>query len=170
METPQKIFVAIGTVAVVGLAIFVVFALLGGSTAAAQNPGIASASTSTSIAPAQSTTQPTANSVATGTAASGSYKDGQYTSTQSYYVPHGGSNSITVTLTVANGKISAVTAKDQYSDGESSMYVSGFENEVSADASNQSLSSYSPSRIGGASLTTEAFAQAIDAIKAQATA
>ena len=171
METPQKIFVAIGTVAVVGLALVGGKVLFGGDTAATQGP---TKSSSSSVAPStsattQSTNQSTGSTNAASSTASG-YKDGQYTATQSYYVPHGVSNSVAVTLTIANGKISAVKTDDQYTDGESSMYVSGFESEVSSDASGQSLSSYSPSRIGGASLTTEAFAQALDTIRSQAAA
>lgn len=169
METSQKIFVAIGIVAVVGLAIVGGKILFTGDSMVTQG---AQSTTGTSTAAnsisQQSTASPVGNATTGG--ATASYKDGQYTVTQNYYVPHGGSNSVAVTLTVANGKISAVKTSNQYADGESAMYISGFESMVSSDASGQSLSSYSPSRIGGASLTTNAFSQAIDTIKSQASA
>lgn len=166
METPQKIFVAIGTAAVVGLAVFGGSVLFGAGGATQNNNSQAAPAANENSS--QSSNQATAGSTAAQTAAS--YKDGQYTATQNYYVPHGESNSIAVTLTVANGKISAVKVNDQYTDRESGMYISDFESGVSNDANGQSLSSYSPSRIAGASLTTEAFAQAIDNIKSQAAA
>lgn len=98
------------------------------------------------------------------------YKDGTYTNTVSYNVPHGASNSIAVTLVVSGGKISSVKTNSNYSDGQSSYYISSFESSVSSDASGQPLSSYSPSQIGGASLTTYAFSNAIDNIRSQAAA
>ena len=50
------------------------------------------------------------------------------------------------------------------------MYISGFESSVNSSASGQSLATYSPSRIGGASLTTAAFDDALDTIRSQAMA
>lgn len=69
-----------------------------------------------------------------------------------------------------NGKITAVTTKNSYSDHESGRYVDSFESSFSSDATGESLASYSPSRIGGASLTTHAFADVLDQIRSDAAA
>lgn len=170
MKPSQKVFVAIGTIAVVGLAVVGGKVLYSGDSLASDGSGMSSSSSSSTQSSVPTSSAPSTSGTSGSTASSGSYKDGTYTATQSYFVPHGGSNSVKVTLTVANGKISAVTTNDQYTDGESSFYVNSFESSVSSDASGQSLGDYSPSRIGGASLTTEAFAQAVDTIRTQAAA
>ena len=155
MEMKQKIFVTIGTAAVAAVAIFGGVALYNGAMSA-QTGGVqvSSAATHTSTSVGSNTT----------------YKDGTYTKTVSYYVPHGGSNSITVTLTVSGGAITNLSTNDTYTDSESQRYVSSFENGVSSDANGQLLSSYSPSRIGGASLTTEAFMRALSGVRNDAAA
>lgn len=166
METKQKIFVTIGTAAVVAAAIFGGATLYGGSTKTdAQTARYSSTSSVTSSNSSSSTTDTSSSATSTG-----SYKDGTYTKTISYYVPHGGSNSVKVTLTVSGGTITSVSADDTYTDRESGVYISSFESEVSNNAKGQSLASYSPSRIGGASLTTEAFAEAISGIRSDAAA
>lgn len=157
MENSQKIFVAIGTVAIVGLAAFGGKLLLTGGGAASSGAPVVASNTSTQLVG-----QPSASNAAT------TYKNGQYTATQGYYVPHGGSNSVVVTLTVNNGSITAVNTVNQSNDRESQLYINDFENAVKANADGQALNSYAPSRIGGASLTTEAFAQALNAIKTEA--
>lgn len=163
MESKQKIFVTIGTVAVIAAASI-------GGLALFKSPETSTAQSTvgqmTSVTP--TTTQSTASSSSPATASSGTYRDGTYTNTVNYRVPHGASNSIAVTLVVSGGKITSVKTTDNYSDGESSFYISDFESSVSSDAAGQSLSSYSPSRIGGASLTTYAFSNAIDSIRTQA--
>lgn len=171
METPQKIFVAIGTVAVVGMAVIGGKVLFNDSGVAKRDAANANSSSTTSTNGTASAPQSTGATQNTTTAASAAtYKDGTYVATQRYVVPRGDINAIAVTLTIADGKISAVKASDTYTDRESGMYVKSFESEVSTSASGQPLSSYSPSRIGGASLTTDAFTQAIDAVRSQAAA
>lgn len=166
METKQKIFVALGTLAVVGVAVFGGKMLLtGDSVTSASAPVTPTQSQSVSTVTPSATTNNTSSQPSASTS---QYKDGQYTATQSYNVPHGAVNSLTVTLTLSGGKISAVTTNNDYSDRESQMYVSSFEDSLSASAVGQSLSGYSPSRIGGASLTTEAFYQALSTVKTKA--
>ncbi len=197
METSQKVLVAIGTIAIVGIAaVGGKYLYSGDGTGTVHSSSSSTSGSSAPIASAPATTAaptsvgngtpsapssaaapapaptptPTPTPSGTSTASTSGYKDGQYTASQDYYVPGGDTNTVSVTLTVANGKISSVTANDQYGNGVSAYYVSSFESAVSGDAAGQSLSDYSPSRIGGASLTTEAFAQAIDTIRSQAAA
>lgn len=175
METKQKIFVTIGTAAVVAAAIFGGATLFNGSTAV--NNGISSSSTvassnqsSSSGSTTSSSATDTSSSASSSTTASGNYKDGTYTKSVSYYVPHGETNTIKVTLVVSGGVITSATTDNTYFDNESGMYISSFESSVNSSASGQSLASYSPSRIGGASLTTEAFAEAVSGIRTDAAA
>lgn len=104
----------------------------------------------------------TPNSTKTG------YKDGTYKATKSYNVPHGEVNSITVEVAVANDAITSVNVDDSYGDRESASYVSSFERSVSAAVKGKKLSSLSVGRIGGASLTSSAFKQALSTIVAEA--
>ena len=82
-------------------------------------------------------------------------------------VPHG-SNTINVTVTVSNGKIVSASATHGYSDRESGMYVDSFDSSLSSNVNGESLADIIVSRIGGASLTTEAFAEVLDTIKSEA--
>ncbi len=166
MEPKQKVFIIIGSIAVLAAAAIGGAVLLQGS--GNNQPSQAmSSTTSTAVTPSAATTSNAAP--ATTATTPSAYKDGTYTSAFSYMVPHGVRNSINVSLTVSGGIITDVKTDNSYSDRESSMYVGGFESAVSSDAKNQLLADYNPSRIGGASLTTEAFAGAVNAIRSQAT-
>lgn len=117
------------------------------------------------------TTQTTDTTSATTTSTSTSgYKDGTYTASASYSVPHGAQNTISATVTISGGTIASVTANDNYNDGESAMYVDSFESALTSSAKGQTIASYSPSRIGAASLTTAAFNNVLDTIRSQAQA
>lgn len=159
MDNRNKIFAVVGTIAVlatagvIGIGLFI-------------RPDT---NTNTSSSSATTTSNST-TSANTSTSSSSSYKDGSYTATVSYMVPHGNQNTLKATVVVSGGKITSVSTTDDYSDRESSMYVNSFENGVSSDATGQSLGSYNPSQIGGASLTTAAFNDAISQIRTQAQA
>lgn len=83
-------------------------------------------------------------------------------------VPHSGHNSLSATITVAGGTITAVTVNNNYSDHESGMYVSDFESAILSSVKGQSLANVSVSRVGGASLTSEAFNSVLDTIRSDA--
>lgn len=160
MDTRNKIFIVVGTVAVLGTA-GVVGALLftqkdstSGSTTAATASQSSASSTSTS----------------TSSSSSASYKDGTYTTTTNYETPHSDTNSLKVTVTIASGKITAVTTDDTYNDHDSAEYINSFEGSVKGVIVGQELGSTSQSRIGGASLTSQAFYDALDTIATQAKA
>ncbi len=164
MNTATKIAVSIGSIAVIATA------GIGGFLLATSNDAtVPTTQTATSVPqstnPAISTNTSNASSTTTS-----SYKDGTYSATASYYVPHGGTNSITATVTIVAGKITSATTTHQYGDSESSMYIDSFESGVSNAATGVSLAEATFSRIGGASLTTEGFNSAIDSIRSQASA
>ena len=98
------------------------------------------------------------------------YKDGTYKATTSYYVPHGANNSLTASVTVSGGKVSAVTVNNNYSDQESSYYIDSFVSAVQNAVVGKSIDGLSLSRIGGASLTTQAFDDALATIRTDAKA
>ncbi len=173
MDTKNKIFAVIGTVAILATAGIVGTVLFtkgdntsttetGSTTTNSQNTSSNSSSSDTS---SNTSTSSSTNSTS---ASTGSYKDGTYSASVSYSVPHGAQNTLKATVTVSSGKIASVSTTDNYSDHESAMYVSDFESALTSDAKGQSIGSYSPSRIGGASLTTEAFTEALTNIASQA--
>ncbi len=166
MRNSDKLFLVIGSVAVIGAAaIGGGMLFFGGDDTTSAAPTVQQTSSGTST-PSTSNTADTT----TDTSTSGSYKDGSYSATMSYTVPHGQQNSIDTTVTVSDGKITAVSVNDTTNDRESEMYIASFENSLDSDAVGQSLASYSPNRIGGASLTTYAFTQALDTIRSDAQA
>ena len=106
-----------------------------------------------------STTQPTVSA--------SSYKDGTYTKSINYRVPNG-TNSLTVTMVIKNGLVDSVKTSSNYADYESQYYISGFENSINTSVKGKQLSSLSIGRIGGASLTSNAFNSAIKSIRTDA--
>lgn len=121
-------------------------------TAAKNNTTTSTASNTT----ASANDQPAATSTA--------YVDGTYTASVNYAVPEGGANTLKVTLVLANDTVSSVTTVSTYSERESSEYVNGFKSRISSAVSGKPIESAFVGRIGGASLTSEAFNQALNAI------
>lgn len=117
----------------------------------------------------QTATSPTTATTPTPVAASSGYKDGTYTKTAGYSVPHD-QNSITVTIVVKNGAITSVSDNHDYGSNESSRYISRFDSAISSKVVGQKLGSVSLSRVGGASLTTNGFLSALSAITKDAKA
>ena len=173
MDAKNKIFTVIGSIALIAATAtggYLIFTAPTSNTIATSSKTQA---VTQSTADSATNSTPTSTSESTGAAGAtttSSYKDGTYTATASYSVPRGEQNSIAAEVTVADGKIVSVKTTDNYSDHESAMYISGFESSVNSSASGQSLATYSPSRIGGASLTTAAFGDALDTIRSQAMA
>ncbi len=133
-------------------------------------------SASTTLQTSDTTTSLTDTSVATDTttttatsASSSSYKDGQYSANTTYYVPHG-TNTLSATVTIANGSVTAVKVSHDYSDNESGMYIDSFENAIQSAVVGKPISGLSLSRIGGASLTTQAFDDVLATIESNAKA
>lgn len=172
MDTKNKVFVVVGSVALIAAAgIGGGYLFLNKSNSdMGSDAATTSSSTAVDTAPSKTATSSDTSSTGTSSASANNYKDGTYTATSTYHVPHGGSNTIAATVTVSGGKITSVSTKDSYTDRESSMWIGDFESSVSSDANGQGLASYSPSRIGGASLTTAAFSDAIDQIRTKASA
>lgn len=95
------------------------------------------------------------------------YKDGTYTATASYTDPGRKTYDVTVTLTVADDVVT--DASVAYNGGAANTpNHTRFENGYKAEVIGKSLDSISLARVGGASLTTEAFNDAVAEIKTEA--
>lgn len=85
-------------------------------------------------------------------------------------VPHGGQNSIKVTVTVTDGEISAVQTSHDYQDRESGYYIDSFDADIKAAMAGTNISDAYAARVGGASLTSSAFNDALQTIENEAKA
>ncbi len=87
----------------------------------------------------------------------------QYVNNVSYYTPSGMSEMIHVTISVLNGAVSDITfSYDSPTNRESGRYLSRFSSSLDKNLIiGKKLTNVSLSRVGGASLTTDAFMQAI---------
>jgi hypothetical protein len=98
-----------------------------------------------------------------------SYQDGTYTASNSYSVPHGETCAIETTVTIKNGVVTAVKNSHTAVDHHSVSYQEWFENAIQTAAVGKKLADVaSLSRVGGASLTTDAFKQAVVSISSKA--
>lgn len=135
-----------------------------GTTAASSEGTVTTATASTPNAVTSAT------STSSGTTSTSGYKDGTYKASTSYYVPHGATNSLTASVTISGGKVTTVTVNNNYSDQESAMYIDSFESAIKSAVVGHSINGLSLSRIGGASLTTQAFDDALATIRTDAKA
>jgi uncharacterized protein with FMN-binding domain len=97
------------------------------------------------------------------------YKDGTYTATGSYMSP-GGEDQITVTLTLANDVITAVSVTPAAGDWTSQRYQSYFASGYKQYVVGQNIDNVNLTYVSGPSLTPAGFDDAISQIKAQAKA
>ena len=163
MRSSDKIFLAIGSVAILAATGFGGYALFTGSDANSQSASPTTVVTQ-SVSPAVTTTN------AATTASSSVYTDGTYTAIANYSVSHGNVNSINLTLTVSADKITSASSTNKFSDGESAAYIDSFKSSLSSSVVGKPLGGFSYSRIGGASLTTSGFLQALKSIQNNAKA
>lgn len=170
MDTRNKIFAVVGTVAIIATAGITGVVLFTQQDSTATTATTSSTTTTSTGTTNTTTTTPSTSTSTSPTSSSASnYKDGTYSATVSYSVPRA-QNSIKVTVVVSSGVISSVSTNNSYTDHESGEYIDRFESALSSSASGQSISSYRPSRIAGASLTTAAFSEALSDIASQAAA
>ena len=122
--------------------------------------------------PASSNSTPVtteAPSTSTSTASSSGYKDGTYTASSNYFVPHG-SESIKVTLTVQGGIVTDSKVTNSESDPESASYQEDFASSYKSHVIGKKLNAIQLSYVAGASDTTQGFNDALSKIESQAQA
>lgn len=177
MDMKNKIVTVVGAVALIaatGVGGYTLFAtkdstndntivapIATSSTKAATSPGATTAAVPTTATAAAATASPSSTA---------GYKDGVYVASSSYTVPEGDRNTISATVVISGGTIASVVTTHDYANRESGMYIDSFDKSLTAHVKNKSIADYSPSRIGGASLTTAAFSNVLDTVRAQAKA
>ena len=153
---------AITTLAILVITVAIVFgakALSSKKSAAAMTPPAASNASQKS----ETTTQTPATSTAT------IYKDGTYAATGSYDSP-GGTEKITVHLTLANGSVTGTSAESGANDPTAHEFQDEFISGYKALIVGKDISSIHLSHVSGSSLTSQGFNRALDQIKSQAKA
>ncbi|MBO0981039.1 hypothetical protein [Microbacterium sp. SD291] len=100
---------------------------------------------------------------------SGSYADGTYTADGAYQTPET-VESISVTLTIADGVVEAVEVTGDPQAPETENYQGQFIDGIGDEVVGVALDELDVSRVAGSSLTSGGFNQAVEAIKEQAAA
>ena len=115
------------------------------------------------------TTAPTTDTGDTGatTTTSGEYADGSYTETGDYQAPSG-TETVEVTVTLADNVITEVEAVGEATDAQAKRYQSEFAEGIADVVVGKNIDEISVDKVGGSSLTSGGFNAAIDAIKADA--
>ncbi|RIJ76711.1 hypothetical protein D1871_10845 [Nakamurella silvestris] len=118
-------------------------------------------SSSTAVAGAADTTVGAASS-------SGStYTDGTYTATGSYNSP-GGTESVTVSVTLAADVVTAVSVTPEADNPTSSQFQNQFASGIASAVVGKDISDLSVSKVSGSSLTSEGFNAALVSIRSEA--
>lgn len=92
------------------------------------------------------------------------YKNGTYSATANYSVPSGTQNDIKVILTIMGDTITAVTTNNNISESQSQYYVDSFNSNINSAVVGSALTDAYAGRVGGASLTSNAFNDALRTI------
>jgi uncharacterized protein with FMN-binding domain len=125
------------------------------------------ASITATSTPKTSNTAATTDTTSADTTAASAYKDGSYSATASYDSP-GGTEKITIDVTLQNGVVTATSATSGATDPEASEYQGDFISGYKQLVVGKKVESISLSRVSGSSLTSQGFNSALTAIKKQA--
>jgi uncharacterized protein with FMN-binding domain len=121
-------------------------------------------------APAATDTGSDTGTTDSGTPAdSGTYADGEYSASGTYQAPSG-TETVDVTVTLADNVITAVEVEGHATDPEAKLHQGEFKDGIAAAVVGKNIDEIQVDRVGGSSLTSGGFNQAIDAIKADAAA
>lgn len=110
-----------------------------------------------------STTAPDTTEAAT----AGSYTDGEYTESAEYQSPNG-TEEVTVTVTLADGVITAVESVGDGDNPNSKRYQTEFADGIADVVVGKNIDEISVDKVAGSSLTSDGFNAAIEKIKADA--
>ncbi|WP_067202897.1 FMN-binding protein [Microbacterium sp. XT11] len=102
-----------------------------------------------------------------GSGSSGTYEDGTYTADGSYQTPET-IESISVTLTIADGVVTDVEVTGDPQARETEEYQAKFIGGITDEVVGKSLDEINVSRVAGSSLTSGGFNEALASIKEQA--
>jgi uncharacterized protein with FMN-binding domain len=166
---PQRKLAAtiLAIVVVAGSVVFVDYVKAKSATAHVATAQISTPAVATTSPPA---TTPTGTPTPTTAAANTSgYKDGTYTASSQYYVPHG-SESIKVNLTLSNGVITGASIQNSESNRDSALYQQDFASTYKSYVVGKKISNLQLDNVAGASDTTQGFDNALAQIAARAQA
>ncbi len=147
--------------ALVGIAGALLLSGCAADASSAEVPSTASPS-STPAASASATTSSTS-----ATSSSSTYKDGTYTADGSYQTPET-VEKITVSVTLSDDTITAVTVTGDPQAAETTHYQGEFVDGISAVVVGKKLDEISVDKVAGSSLTSKGFNQAIATIRTEA--
>jgi uncharacterized protein with FMN-binding domain len=131
--------------------------------------GCRRAEPATTAATPKATQSDSASATAPAGASGSAYADGTYTADGSYRTPES-VEKISVTVTLQDDVITAVSVSGNPQKRESEEYQSKFIGGISSEVVGKSIDEISVSRVAGSSLTSGGFNQAIETIKAEAAA
>ncbi len=152
---------------IMSIIVVVILAVAGGVVYAATRGEENTTSTTTSHTTSQPADTTTSSSPGAASSADSTYADGTYTATGSYSTP-GGSESVTVTATLASGNVTSVTTTGSATGGNSAQYQSQFLSNYESQVVGKSIDEISLSRVAGSSLTSAGFNAALAEIKRDA--
>ena len=109
------------------------------------------------------------SSSSSGGDATGTYADGTYTAEGSYQTPET-VETISVTMTLADGVVTDVEVSGDPQAPESKQYQGQFIGGIAEEVDGKALDELDVSRVAGSSLTSGGFNKAVEAIKEQAAA
>jgi len=118
-------------------------------------------------APTEEATTPAETTETVPDAGASTYTDGTYTESGSYQTPNG-TESVEVTLTLADDVITAVEVTGSGGSRDTQEYQGQFIDGIDAVVVGKNIDEISVSKVAGSSLTSGGFTQAVDAIKADA--
>ncbi len=96
------------------------------------------------------------------------FKNGTYNSTVTYEFPHGGHSIVKVTAIIQNDIVTSVSDEYTPGDDESAQYMNWFDQAYKEGVVGKKINDIALSRVGGASLTTVAFMEALTNIASEA--
>lgn len=166
MKLLDKVLVVFGVTTVLTVASIMGYTLFVTKDSEVAKASTTSTTSQTTSAATPMTSQQTSSAGSTAT----TYADGTFAATTSYNVPEGDTNSVSVNMTVKDGVITAVSATHDYPNRQSGRFTDWFDQELQAEVVGKSLGGLSVSRVGGASLTSNAFDDVLDTIRNDAKA
>lgn len=102
-----------------------------------------------------------------GSSGTGDYADGTYTESGQYTAPSG-TETVTVTITLADNAVTAVEVVGDATDPEAKLHQQMFIDGIGAMVVGKNIDELQVDRVGGSSLTSGGFNAAVEAIKADA--
>jgi uncharacterized protein with FMN-binding domain len=168
MQSKTKLVTTVVTIIVIAGIVLLADHLKSSSTAASTDLASNTSRVATTPTTSSSTADTSATTSTTSTNAS-SYKDGTYTASSDYYVPHG-TEDIKVTLTIKDGVVTDSSIVNSESDHDSATFQEEFASAYKSRVVGQKIAGLQLGSISGASDTTEGFNNAVNQIQSQAQA